>query len=381
MVRADARTRTGREFYYTFAAAVLCIPAALIAWLIGFRAEIGWLVTAFFGLLAIGVRAFPAARGFSFTLCIFAAVSLAMFYPEAVTEINGFNTQRLIVPLLQIIMFGMGTALSLGDFTRVIRMPKAVVVGLVCQFSIMPVVGATLALIFGFPPEIAAGVVLIGSVSGGLASNVITYLAKGNVALSVTLTAVSTLMAPVMTPFLMRIFAGQFITVDFLAMMLSIIRMVILPIVLGLVFNRMVRGRAERLHDVMPLLSMAGIAVIIAVITAAGRDDLLTIGMALVFAAILHNTAGYFFGYWGCRALRMDETTCRTVAIEVGMQNGGLASGIAAELGRAATLGLAPAVFGPWMNISGSLLANWWRDRPIPQPSGVESEPARQTAL
>jgi BASS family bile acid:Na+ symporter len=381
MVRAGARTRAGRAFYYALAAAVLCVPAALVAWLVGFRAEIGWFITALFGLLAIGVRAFPATRGFSFTLCIFAAVSFAMFYPGAITEINGFNTQRLIVPLLQIIMFGMGTAMSLGDFTRVIRMPKAVVVGLVCQFSIMPVVGATLALIFRFPPEVAAGVVLIGSVSGGLASNVITYLAKGNVALSVTLTAVSTLMAPVMTPFLMRIFAGQFITVEFLPMMLSIIRMVILPIVLGLVFNRMVRGRAERLHAVMPLLSMAGIAVIIAVITAAGRDDLLSIGMALVFAAILHNTAGYLFGYWGCRALRMDETTCRTIAIEVGMQNGGLASGIAAELGRAATLGLAPAVFGPWMNISGSLLANWWRDRPIPQPSGAESEPARQMAL
>jgi BASS family bile acid:Na+ symporter len=380
MVRAGARTRAGRGFYYALAAAVLCAPAALVAWLVGFREEIGWLVTAFFGLLAVGVRAFPAMRGFSFTVCIFAAVSFAIFYPEAITEINGFNTQRLIVPLLQIIMFGMGTALSLGDFTRVIRMPRAVLVGLVSQFSIMPVVGATLALIFGFPPEIAAGVVLIGSVPGGLASNVMAYLAKGNVALSVTLTAISTLIAPVMTPFLMRVFAGQFIAVDLLAMMLSIIRMVILPIILGLVVNRMIRGRAERLHSVMPLVSMAGIAVIIAVITAAGRDDLLSIGVALIFAAMLHNAAGYLFGYWGCRALRMDETTCRTIAFEVGMQNGGLASGIAAELGRAATLGLGPAVFGPWMSISGSLLANWWRDRPIPQPSGAESEPARQTA-
>lgn len=362
------------RYMVALVAAALCVPAMLVALLLGLRAELGWLVAGFFVLLAIGVRAFPATRGFSFTVCIFAAVSLAMFFPDLITEVNGFDTQRLIVPLLQIIMFGMGTALSLGDFTRVIRMPKAVLVGLTCQFSIMPVVGTMIALTLGFPPQIAAGVVLIGSVSGGLASNVMTYLAKGNIALSVTLTAVGTLMAPIMTPFLMRVFAGQFIDVDFLAMMMSIIRMVILPIVLGLVFNRVVRGRAEWLHGVMPLVSMAGIAVIIAVITAAGRDDLMTIGAALILAAILHNAAGYLLGYWGCRALRMEETTCRTVAFEVGMQNGGLASGIAAELGRAATLGLAPAVFGPWMNVSGSFLANWWRDRPVAKPSAVEVE-------
>lgn len=360
--------------------AALFVPAMLVGLFLGFRSEIGWLVAGFFILLAIGVRAFPATRGFSFTVSIFAAVSFAMFYPHRITEVNGFDTQRLIVPLLQIIMFGMGTALSLADFTRVIRMPKAVLVGLACQFSIMPVVGTVIALALGFPPEIAAGVVLIGSVSGGLASNVMTYLSKGNVALSVTLTAVGTLMAPIMTPFLMRVFAGQFIAIDFLAMMMSIIRMVIFPIVLGLAFNRVVRGRAEWLHDVMPLVSMAGIAVIIVVITAAGRDDLMTIGPALIFAAILHNAAGYLFGYWGCRALRMEETTCRTVAFEVGMQNGGLASGIAAELGRAATLGLAPAVFGPWMNVSGSFLANWWRDRPVGEPPAIAAKRARQVA-
>jgi bile acid:Na+ symporter, BASS family len=245
----------------------------------------------------------------------------------------------------------------------------------------MPIVGATIALAFGFPPEIAAGVVLIGSAPGGLASNVMVYLAKGNVALSVTLTAVGTLLAPLMTPFLMRVFAGQFIAVEFLAMMLSIVRMVILPIILGLIVNRLIQGRAEWLHRVLPLVSMAGIAIIITVITAAGRDHLLTIGLALIFAAMLHNGAGYMFGYWGCRMVGMDETACRTIAFEVGMQNGGLASGIAADLGRAATLGLAPAVFGPWMNISGSVLANWWRDRPVPGSPGVPAEPGAEVAV
>jgi bile acid:Na+ symporter, BASS family len=128
------------------------------------------------------------------------------------------------------------------------------------------------------------------------------------------------------------------------------------------------------------VLSMAGIAIIIAVITAAGRDHLLTIGVALIFAAMIHNAAGYSLGYWGCRLVGLDETSCRTIAFEVGMQNGGLASGIAAELGRASTLGLAPAVFGPWMNVSGSLLANWWRDR-IPAQEAIDQVAPHQEAV
>lgn len=356
------------------ALAFACIPATALAMLLGHRDITGWLIFGFFVLLAIGMRGVPSLRGFSFTVCIFAAVTIAMFYPASITEVNGYDTQALIVPLLQIIMFGMGTALSVADFTRVIGMPRAVLVGLTCQFTIMPTIGFLIALSFGFPAEIAAGVILIGSVPGGLASNVMAYLAKGNVALSVSLTAVGTLMAPIMTPFLMRIYAGQFIAVNFLAMMISIIQMVILPILLGLIVNRLIRGRAEWLHQLMPLLSMAGIVVIITVITAAGRDHLLTMGVALILAAVLHNAAGYLFGYWGSRLVGLDETSSRTVAFEVGMQNGGLASGIAADLGRAATLGLGPAVFGPWMNISGSVLANWWRDRPVNDSMALELE-------
>jgi len=187
------------------------------------------------------------------------------------------------------------------------------------------------------------------------------YIAGANLALSVTLTAVATLLAPVMTPFLMEMLAGQFVPIDFVEMMWSIIEMVIVPVVLGLLFNRYFHGKAQWLDDIMPVISMTAITVIIAIITAAGRDDLLAIGALLVAAAIVHNAAGYVFGYWGCRLLGMDETDCRTISIEVGMQNGGLASGIAMEMGKVATVGLAPAVFGPWMNITGSGLANWWR--------------------
>ena len=257
----------------------------------------------------------------------------------------------------------MGTAMSFNDFYGVIKMPKGVLIGLVCQFSIMPVLGFGLASLFNFPPEIAAGVVLIGSSPSGLASNVMAYLAKANVALSVTLTAVATIIAPFMTPLLMKYLAGSFVPIDFYAMMISIFKMVILPVVLGLVFNYFFQGKAKWLDKAMPIVSMSAIALIIMIITAAGRDSLLSIGLLLVVIAIIHNLMGYLLGYWSCRLLKMKEQDCRTIALEVGMQNGGLASGIALEMGKVSTVGLAPAVFGPWMNISGSSLATWWRDK------------------
>lgn len=317
----------------------------------------------FFLFLALAARGHKIFKGFSFAILIFAAVTLSMFYPAPFVELGGFQMKSLIVPLLQIIMFGMGTAMSAKDFVGVVKMPKGVLVGLVCQFSIMPILGFGIATLFGFPAEIAAGVVLIGSSPSGLASNVMAYLAKANVALSVTLTAVATLLAPLMTPLLMELFAGEFVPIDFWAMMLSIVKIVILPIIAGLIFNHFFHGKTPWLDKAMPILSMAGIALIIMIITAAGRDSLLSIGLFLIIAAILHNAAGYFLGYWGCRLFKMDERDCRTIALEVGMQNGGLASGIALEMGKVATVGLAPAVFGPWMNISGSSLALYWRDK------------------
>ena len=315
--------------------------------------------------LAIGFRGHNFLKSFSYTVIIFSSVSASLFYPEYFTYWGDFKLSILIVPLLQLIMFGMGTAMSVKDFVGVIKMPKAVGIGLICQFTIMPIVGFTLATLFGFAPEIAAGVILIGASPSGLASNVMSYIAKANLALSVTLTARATLLAPILTPFLMQVLAGQFIPIDFLDMMWSIVKIVILPIVAGLIFNHFFHGKAEWLDKAMPIVSMAGIAVIITIITATGRDSLLNIGFILILAAILHNSAGYFLGYWVCRLFRMSEQDCRTIALEVGMQNGGLASGIALEMGKVATVGLAPAVFGPWMNISGSSLATWWREKPV----------------
>jgi BASS family bile acid:Na+ symporter len=332
------------------------------------------------------------------------------------------------VPLIQIIMFGMGTTLSVADFTRVLAMPWPVVVGIVLQYAVMPFVGFGLATLFGFEPEIAAGVVLIGSAPGGVASNVINYLARCNVALSVTMTAISTLISPVMTPLMMKLLAGQYITVSFVKMMIDICNMIIVPIVAGLVANRILYGKAAAFRhggvlagiacasllaaagthfvgsrvlgalgsgllvgfamvgvvalaklvmDVwrrgpqvwmdraLPIVSMAAICFIIAIITARSSEDLKRVGAALLVAAMVHNVLGYTFGYWGARALRLNRVDARTVAVEVGMQNGGMASGLAMNTLHSAKAALAAAIFGPWQNISGSILASWWRRRPV----------------
>lgn len=359
-----------------------CVVLLTGLWVAGYGpAALGPVTIALFASLALGVRATNTLfKSFSFSIWIFAAVSLAMFYPGLITEVGGFDTSRLIVPLIQLIMFGMGTQLSLGDFAGVLKRPRGVLIGMACQFTIMPLVGIILALSFGFPAEIAAGVVLIGSCPGGVASNVMAFIAEADLALSITLTAAATMVSPFVTPLLMQLLAGQFVPIDVVGMMLSILNMIILPIVLGLAFNHFLHGKARWLDDIMPVVSMVGIAVIIAVITAAGRDSLVSIGLLLVGAAIIHNAAGYLLGYWGGRLFGMDEQECRTIALEVGMQNGGMASGLAAEMGKIATVGLAPAVFGPWMNISGSTLANWWRRKALEEGRGEAAAAATSSS-
>ena len=348
---------------------VLCallLAAFVLCWLIGYTAPMGFLAIGFFLSLARGVRSHSFLKGFSFTILIFAAVVASMCYPEWFVQIGSFQLKQLIVPLLMVIMFGMGTSMSLQDFRGVIKMPKGVLVGVVCQFSIMPLVGYGLAYLSGFPPEIAAGIILVGCSPSGLASNVMAYISGANLALSLTLTAVATLVAPLFTPFLMKLLADQLVPIDFLGMLWSIFKIVILPIVLGLAFNKIAHGRFPWLDKTMPLISMAGITFIITIITAAGRDSLLTIGLALIAVVLVHNCCGYLFGYWGSRLVGLDKKSARTIAFEVGMQNAGLASGIALEMGRVATMGLAPAVFGPFMNITGSSLATWWRSKSEP---------------
>jgi len=343
----------------------LALLVAAVALFMAERPQIaGAALVLFFALAAFGVRGHEKLRGISFSLLIFAAVTFAMCWPAPLVRWGEFELNTLIVPLLQIIMFGMGTAMSARDFVGVVKSPKAVFVGLACQFTIMPFVGAALALGFRSAPEIAAGIILVGAAPSGLASNVMSYIARANLALSVTLTTVATLLAPFVTPFYMRWLAGQYIPIDAWGMMWSIIQITILPIAAGLIFNRFLHGRTNWLDQLMPRVSMLGIVVILMIMTAGGRDNLLQIGLLLIVVALSHNFAGYLLGYWCCRALRLDEKSCRTIAFEVGLQNAGLATGLAQTMGKMATVGLAPTVFGSLMNITGATLATWWRDRP-----------------
>lgn len=326
-------------------------------------AYLGVVLSCAFITLSIGIKSFEQFKGLSFTMVIFAAVSLSMFHPELFRSWGGFKLGGLIVPLIQIIMFGMGTSMSMADFAGVVKTPKGVIIGVVSQFAIMPLLGFTLASVSNFPPEIAAGIILIGCSPSGLASNVMSYLAKANLALSITITSITTLIAPFVTPLLMKLFAGALVEIDVYKMMWDISKMIIIPIGAGLIFNKLLKGKSKWMDDAMPMVSMFGIAFIITIITASGRDNLLKIGPLLILLVLIHNTFGYLLGYWSARLFKMPERDCRTVAIEVGMQNGGLASGLAEKLGKAATMGLAAAVFGPFMNITGSILASYWHKK------------------
>lgn len=325
------------------------------------------------GPVIIAVLAFLAAylhrdqktRSYAFTAWVFAFVAAAMFYPFLFRTWNGFPLSRLIVPLIQVIMFGMGTSLSVADFARVIRMPKPVLICMVLQFTIMPLTGFALAKLFAFEPQVAAGVVLIGACSAGVASNVMVYLAKGSIALSVTMTTCSTLLAPIMTPLAMKVLAGQYVPISFVDMMVEIINMIILPVLGGLAFNKLLHGRIGWLDKALPVVSMASICFIVAIITALSRDKLLEVGFQLILAAMLHNVVGYLLGYAGAKGFGLDEVTARTVAFEVGLQNGGMASGLAINVLKSSDAALAPAIFGAWMNISGSALASYWRRKPV----------------
>ena len=354
------------------AAVMLVVYIALN--LMGNYTNAGWFLMGFFVMLALSFRTHEILKGYAYTIMIFAAVTIAMYYPQYLTSVGGFQLSKLIVPLLQIIMFGMGAALSWRDFARVLQMPKGVIVGVLCQFTIMPFIGYGLTKLFALPPEIAAGVILIGSCPSGLASNVIAYLARANLALSVTLTAVATLLAPLITPFYMEFLAGEYVQVDFWKMMWDIMTIIIFPVGAGLIFNHFLHNRFTILQTIMPLVSMISIGFIIAIITAAGRDGLLEVGALLIVVVLMHNISGYLLGYWLSRAIGMPEGDCRTIAIEVGLQNGGLASGLAKEMGKLATVGLAPAVFGPMMNITGSTLGLWWRTKPVPEEEVETSE-------
>ena len=308
-----------------------------------------------------------------FSVLIVLAATTSFLFPSPFVEIGGLRTSRLIVPLIQVIMFGMGTTLAPGDFVRIVRRPWPVLVGCALQFLIMPTLGFLLCRAFGLEGDVAAGVVLIGSAAGGVASNVMAYVAGANVALSVSMTTVSTLLSPLMTPLLMRFFAGRFIAIDMLAMALSLVEMIILPLVASqaarLAFDRWCRGVNVAISKALPVVSMGAICTIMTVCVASAHDDLRTAGAVVFAVAVVHNSLGYALGYWSARLVGrlagMDERDCRTVAIEVGMQNAGMSQALAMDVLKSAGAAIAPTIFGVWMDFSGTLLAGWWRRKDV----------------
>ena len=302
-------------------------------------------------------------KGLYFTLCIIIAVGITLLFPTPFIGFGDFKFKVFIIPLLQLIMFGMGSTMQISDFQEVLKSPKAVALGVFLHFTIMPFIAWLITKVISFPPEISAGIILVGCMPCGLASNVMSYLAKANVALSLTLTSIATFLAPLLTPLLMKNLAGQLIEIDLMAMVWEISKLIIIPIILGISYNKLIGNRWSWFQDQLPNISMFSIGAIIVIITANGRDSLIAVGPLLVLACFLHNVMGFILGYWGGRACGLPERDCRTIAIEVGLQNAGLASGLAMAMNKVATLGLPAAIFGPVMNINGSSLANYWKNK------------------
>ena len=311
----------------------------------------------------------------TFGIAILVCAAIAFAFPQAFKTWGGVKLLSLVVPAIQVIMFGMGTTLSLKDFARVAKRPWAVATGVSLQFLVMPLVGFLLAKSFGFSGELAAGCVLVGSVAGGTASNVIAFLAKADVALSVTMTCCSTLLSPFVTPFAMKVLAGCFVEIDAAKMMVEILKVVVVPIAAGSLVHGLLRRQFDAhkaLCDrILSLISMTGICFTILALTAPSRDTFATAGVAIVAAAVIHNTVGYVSGYWLTRLVgrfaHLGEAEARTVAIEVGMQNGGMAGALAVGVLQSPVAALPANIFSIWMNFSGSVLASWWSRR---VPSG-----------
>lgn len=292
-----------------------------------------------------------------FPLLILAGGVIAMITPATFT---GFAP--LITPALIVIMFGMGLTLTFPDFVLVAKRPAPVFIGVVAQYLVMPLIGWLIATLLGLPPALAAGVILVGCAPGGTASNVVAYLAKGDVALSVAMTSVSTLLAPIFTPLLTLWLAGQYLPVDAGAMAVSILQIVLIPVVLGLLVRVTVPRLVIAALPFLPWISVAAITVVVIVVVAGSAEAILSAGLLILLAVVLHNAAGYALGYGTARIFRLPMPARRTTAIEVGMQNSGLAATLAKSY-FTPEAALPAAVFSVWHNISGALLAAYWRRR------------------
>ncbi|MBR1689092.1 MAG: bile acid:sodium symporter family protein [Prevotella sp.] len=291
-------------------------------------------------------------------LLVLAAALAALAFPDSLQQIR----PTVINYLLGVVMFGMGMTLNIKDFQIVFSRPKDVIIGSLAQFTIMPLLAWSLTRLFQLDEALALGVVLVGCCPGGTASNVITYLAKGDLALSVGMTGVSTLLAPFLTPLLIWALAGKSVEVDVISMFLSILWVVILPIVVGLLVKWLWPKLTEKATDYLPAFSSVAIAFIVAIIIAANADKLLAGGLIIVLVVMLHNVCGLGLGYLIGRLLGLSEPKKRAISIEVGMQNSGLASSLATLHFAVYPLATIPgAIFSVWHNLSGAAVAYLYR--------------------
>lgn len=297
--------------------------------------------------------AFVATLGFPILVII--GGLLGYFAPAVVEPISGWTTW-----LLGIVMFGMGLTLRWQDFAFVLKRPLPVFIGVLAQFVIMPLLAVIITWLLRLPPELAAGVILVGCAPGGTSSNVVSYLARGDVALSVAMTTVSTLLAPIMTPLLALWLAGQHMPVSASSMAISIVKMVLVPVTLGLVIRLLAPKLVEAVMPALPWISVIAIAMIVANVVFGSREKLVQAGLIVLIAVALHNIFGYVLGYFTGRLTGQPEAASRTMAVEVGMQNSGMAATLAAT--HLTPLAALPAaVFSVWHNLSGAVLAMYFR--------------------
>ena len=304
-----------------------------------------------------------------FPVLILAAFAVSLVAPARLSPLSAWTSIAL-----GIIMFGMGLTLTPPDFALVARRPLPVLVGVVAQFVIMPTLAWILAKVFGLDPALAAGVILVGCAPGGTSSNVISYLAKGDVALSVTMTSISTLLAPLMTPLLTSWLAGQYMPVDAGAMTMSIVKMVLVPVVGGLVVRILFARAVERVLPAMPWVSVLGICYVVLAVVSKSAEKILSAGLLILLVVACHNVLGYLLGYGAGRMLGRDARVCRTISIEVGMQNSGLAATLAVAYFSPAAA-LPGAVFSTWHNLSGAVLAAIYRRLDGRSPAAALSAP------
>ncbi|WP_405099394.1 bile acid:sodium symporter family protein [Oceanobacillus sp. FSL H7-0719] len=300
-----------------------------------------------------------ALAGKYFAVLVILTAVIAFIFPSVFVIFGSY-----ITVLLGIVMFGMGLTLKPVDFKLVFTKPLPVIIGICAQYTIMPLIAFGIAYLLKLPAELAAGLVLLGSVPGGTASNVMVYLARGNVALSVAMTSFSTMLAPVMTPLLLFLLAGKWMPVNPVAMFMSIIQVIIIPIILGFLVQRFFPVAVDKSVSVVPLISVLAILIIVSAVTAANAENVITAGFLAFVAVFLHNGFGLLLGYLAALAMKLSEDDRRAISIEVGMQNSGL--GVTLASAHFTPLAALPSVWGAiWHNISGPILATIWANKSI----------------